>query len=273
MHNFSTKDVEADDFDLSKLSMSKEDMSEILSELKDISEQIKAENRNNGELTVHPRFIVAYPCDIFRRSKLITESVLLSCAFNSEYFNQIFSLDTSLYRILMDSLFENKKVVKKILFYKHSPLSIKEHILYKYFDMEYLDSFIEIDFLHSLSTKSQQNFIEIISVKQAFEFTKSKIPKIRLLAYKKIGPIDHIDMMIKDSFAIVREFALKLLPREDPRLNLLIDDGSSNVFISLIYKITPEKLPILMGSKHLKSKHVRNIFDNKINKFKEVNNA
>ena len=70
--------------------------------------------------------------------------------------------------------------------------------------------------------------------------------------------------MIKDPHALIRRYAVRLLSPGDSRLASFINDRSKDVFVQALQKISLSLLPMMIGSSHLKKKHVKEILNQRI---------
>ena len=106
--------------------------------------------------------------------------------------------------------------------------------------------------------------LDLVDASLAEKFLEIENTKIKIQAYKKIGIHSNLEKMIGDAHADVRIYAVACLPPKDQRLERLINDRSSRVFLQVAKKIDKNKLPLLLGSSHLKNKAIKKIINERI---------
>ena len=126
----------------------------------------------------------------------------------------------------------------------------------------------------SIRNGEMQNFVsdpslvsyllDLVDASLAEKFLEIDNTKIKVQAYKKIGIHSNLEKMIGDPHADVRIYAVACLPPKDQRLERLINDRSSRVFLQVAKKIDKNKLPLLLGSSHLKNKTIKRIINERI---------
>lgn len=126
----------------------------------------------------------------------------------------------------------------------------------------------------SIKNGEMQNFVsdpslvsyllDLVDSSLAEKFLEIDNTKIKVQAYKKIGIHSNLEKMIGDPHADVRIYAVACLPPKDQRLERLINDRSSRVFLQVAKKIDKTKLPLLLGSSHLKNKTIKKIINERI---------
>ena len=128
------------------------------------------------------------------------------------------------------------------------------------------------DLIESIKNKSaltfpmpiQERLVEISEPEDAAVFVDCPYDKVRLLAYKKIGPLSHLDIMIKNPHALIRKYAVRLLSPGDQRLASFINDRSQDVFIQALSKISAALIPMMLGSSHLKKKRAKEVLNHRL---------
>lgn len=106
--------------------------------------------------------------------------------------------------------------------------------------------------------------LDMVDSTYAEKFLQVDNTKVRIQAYKKLGIYKNLDRMILDHYADVRVCAVNCLPPKDKRLEMLINDRSSRVFYQVAKKIDRLKLPLLLGSHHLKSSRIKKMVNERI---------
>ena len=106
--------------------------------------------------------------------------------------------------------------------------------------------------------------LEICNPSDAVTFVSSDYDKVKLAAYKKLGPLNYMDTMIKDPHAIIRRYAISILSPGDKRLASFINDRSQDIFCQALMKISAEHIPMMLGSNHLKKKRAKNILNQRL---------
>ena len=110
----------------------------------------------------------------------------------------------------------------------------------------------------------QERLLEICDPADAAVFINSDYDRVRLLAYQKIGPLSHLDDLIKDPHALLRKYAVRLLSPGDQRLASFINDRAQDVFIQALSKISVSLIPMMLGSSHLKKKRAKEILNQRL---------
>tara|TARA_A200000159_G_C7338331_1_gene346021 strand:- start:8407 stop:9105 length:699 start_codon:yes stop_codon:yes gene_type:complete len=91
--------------------------------------------------------------------------------------------------------------------------------------------------------------------------TNSKNPKVRKVAYERLGPVECLDDMIIDKKAEIREMGIKMAPVGYSGLNSLTKEIARGPFTLLVSKISAEYLPMLMANRNLKNKWITNCLE------------
>jgi len=86
--------------------------------------------------------------------------------------------------------------------------------------------------------------------------TKSQHEKIRMEAYKRLGPIDYLDEMILDKSRHVRSLAASWMPMGYYLPQKALSERSYWSFSKIVEKVALDQIPMLLANKHLiKNQH------------------
>lgn len=113
-------------------------------------------------------------------------------------------------------------------------------------------------------------YLKICPIEKVDTFLKDPSDKVRIEAYNRKGLLSCVEEMTKDKSAKVRAAICQALPHNHPALNNLINDRSKWVFYSVIKKIDKEKLPMVLGSRHLKESFINLILQKRMNHLGET---
>lgn len=116
----------------------------------------------------------------------------------------------------------------------------------------------------TLHKSSTSHLFDLFGIDFAQNFISHNDSDVRKAAYKKVGIYKCIDNMISDSDAEIRLIAARAMPYNDPRHERFINDRSSKVFAISLSKIDRLKLPLLLGSTHLKKAKIKAILNNRM---------
>lgn len=263
MHKFTVSDVIADGFDLNGLCPNEYYITATCNKILKIREKLSA----------RPTKKWASDDEIIAECSFLKDQDYLSMIFVESYFSAISHAISGsvrykswyLYRKISNWIASNSAVASLALFSGRTDDTIKSDIAF--------NNFVSYDFLIqstrnklalTLPANVQESILESSDPEDAKVFVNSPFDKVRLLAYKKIGPMSNLDVMIKDPHAVVRHYAVRLLSPGDPRLASFINDRSKGVFVQALTKISPSLIPMMIGSSHLKKKAVKAILDQRI---------
>jgi hypothetical protein len=278
--------VRKPDFDMSLLKLSPDEISKIVDEIREIRSADPQFNVRLG-LGTQQDFIL-------KRCSLIGRRVMMAALFNKLIFESIkrevggvlFAANISdcLFQELEIGDKDSIKLFRKIVYDSNVSLDIKHYMFYNHqrlFDHMTPEDFIAIfkgkdgkaesklfDSRKFPDKKLQELFLDLCKPEDAFIMIKSPIADVRLSAYKKMGMIENLGLMIKDSMSLVRLAAVRILPKGDPRLRSFIDEKARNVFYHFVTKVSSDLLPMIVGNKNLTERYIREAFDRRMNENK-----
>jgi hypothetical protein len=169
----------------------------------------------------------------------------------SYYFDHYIVLLAKKYRSLGDKIISHSNIY-----------SFKSTVLWQGLVSQALvEKMIKNGFILMVHSFFQEKVIGLYGSEEAKYFLASESESVRLAAYNKIGAIKCIDAMLADKSAKVRLRAIEVMDSSDERISGLINDTSKKVFGEVLKKIEDEKLPLLIGNKHLKDKHFKRYFE------------
>ena len=268
MHNYSAKDVLIGGFDLSLLKVGQSDTQLINAKIVRARDNIIARKKQAG---THNSYCYASDQEIYSTPGLMTEQDILSMIFDNDFLVMVsgivYSHRASRYishyiiNIQIGTLLAaNNQLSAKLMSWKDTSFRIKEYCIQNsIISNEELIKYMRTCGVAALPETSQYLLLELASPADAEMFIKSENDKVRLAAFKKTGPLDHLDEMIKDSSCVVRKYAVKIMAPNDKRLASFISDRSRYVFAQAMQKISIELVPMMLGSSHLKSKRIKDI--------------
>lgn len=113
-------------------------------------------------------------------------------------------------------------------------------------------------------------YLKICPIEKVDSFLKDPSDKVRIEAYNRRGLLSCVDEMTSDKSAKVRAAICQVLPYNHPALDKLINDRSKWVFYSALKKIDKTKLPLVLGSKHLKESFINLVLQKRMNHLGET---
>lgn len=99
---------------------------------------------------------------------------------------------------------------------------------------------------------AKTEYLKVCPIDEVKIFLKDQSDKVRIEAYNRMGLLSCAEEMTKDKSARVRSAICQALPCNHPALNNLMNDRSKWVFASALKKIDKSKIPMMLGSRHLK---------------------
>lgn len=263
MHSFTAKDVLNPDFDLSLLKFSEEYISDFVQKYEIEKSAAVAElKKENKHYTPHWSSLIL---NVIEND--IPDSFTLSCIFDDAFVIKLREITGDNYS---ESFFdyyvrkicrENRGLGDKIA--THSEVEhFKGLVLWRGLaSNSTVEKMIKNEFVLKTFPYFQENIVTLYGSEEAKVFLKSEYDTVRLAAYKKLGPIRHIDAMLADKSAKVRLYAVQIMDFGDERLSTLINDTSKKVFAEVLEKVPAKTLPLLIGHKFLKDRSIKKSFE------------
>lgn len=269
MHSYTPSDVAADGFDLSGLSVSHEDAEALKVKISGIRSDLERKKKNNS---THNAYYWVSDGEVLDACDFLTDAHYLSMVFSDSFLNLLSTAITGnrysswyLFSRINTWLAHNSSLAKKALFCPTTNQDIKSSIVNNNLvQIEELIESIQNKLALSFPSNIQERLLEICDPADAVTFVDSDYDKIRLLAYQKIGPLSHLDDLIKDPHALLRKYAVRLLSPGDQRLASFINDRSQDVFVQALSKISVGLIPMMLGSSHLKKKRVKDVLNHRL---------
>jgi len=269
MHSYTPSDVASDDFDLSTLAVPPDETKVIQAKISatrtDLEAKKKATLQSGGYCWVSD-------VEVLDACTFLTDSYYLSMVFSDQFLRDVSraittNRDSSWYILcgLTTWLTHNSELAKRALLSSTTNGDIKSAIVN--------NSLVQVeDLIESVQSKLalhfpsgiQERLLEMSDPEDARVFISSDYDRVRLLAYQKIGPLSHLDEMIKDPHALLRKYAVRLLSPGDQRLASFINDRSQDVFIQALSKISVSLIPMMLGSSHLKKKRAKEVLKQRL---------
>ncbi len=117
---------------------------------------------------------------------------------------------------------------------------------------------------------AKSEYLKICTIEEVKIFLKDPSDKVRAEAYNRLGPLSYAEEMTRDKSAKVRAAICQVLPFNHPALTNLINDRSKWVFYSVLKKIDKTKLPLMLGSRHLKESFINLVLQKRMNNLGET---
>ena len=269
MHSYTASNVAADDFDLSKLTVSPDETKALQEKISTVRGKLELKKKNNA---TNSSYYWVSDVEVLDACSFLNDYHYISMVFSDQFLRDISQAVSSsrytswyVYSRINGWLAHNSGLAKKALFHPSTGEEIKSNIVNN--NLVQIDDLIE-----SIQNKSvlsfpsniQERLLEICDPADAVTFINSDYDKVRLLAYQKIGPLSHLDNMIKDPHALLRKYAVRLLSPGDQRLASFINDRSQDVFIQALSKISISLIPMMLGSSHLKKKRAKEVLNQRL---------
>lgn len=261
MHNFSAKEVLRPDFDLSLLRISDQELDELSLKYKEES-KAQQEKSNKPYRIHHSSILHTILGDILIKDEVLVLSFIfderiiqrldeLAGDQVSSYFDHYIVLLARKYSGMGDKIISHSNI-----------LSFRATVLWQgLVSQALIQKMIKNGFILKVHPFFQEKVIGLYGSEEAKYFLASESDSVRLAAYNKIGAIKCIDAMLLDGSAKVRLRAVEVMDSNDERISSLINDSSKKVFGEVLKKIGDEKLPLLIGNKHLKDRYFKRYFE------------
>lgn len=278
MHSYTVNDVLADGFDLSLLSIEDAEYERLKKSFIALRLKLEAEKRaaatRSGQ---NPQYAYVNDSEILQAQQTLTDHHYLSMAFSKSAMSRISSMiygDTAGNRIWVSWVVSsavnswvmiNPSLAKKILLAPSADESVKHFISNKSIvPIDVLIEFVKNGLVNSFPEHMQMRLLEVLNPEDCKTFLNSDCDKVKLFAYKKLGPLKYLDDLIADPHAMIRSYAISIISPGDKRLAKFIDDRSENIFCEALSKISSEHIPMMLGSRHLKKKRAKGILNQRL---------
>ncbi len=96
------------------------------------------------------------------------------------------------------------------------------------------------------------------SVEALRDIKEAKSAKVRKIVFQRLGPVECLDIMLKDKKADIREEGVRMAPFGYEMLNDMTKEIARGPFSELVGKISSEYLPMLLANRNLKNKWISN---------------
>lgn len=203
----------------------------------------------------------------------ITSDELIHLIFSRDFYNKIlgllncsnsfsWSLNTKIFAFI-----KSNAEIAEVSFRKSHMSSVKDFIIMEgLLQIEDLKDIVssEKELIMDLHKSCIAHLFDLLDQSFAVNFVNHRYSEIRKAAYRKIGIMNSIDKMISDPDAEIRLLAARALPYNDSRHEKFINDRSSKVFTVSLSKIERTKLPLLLGSSHLKKPRIKSILSERM---------
>ena len=117
---------------------------------------------------------------------------------------------------------------------------------------------------------AKSEYLRICPTDMVERFLKDPSDKVRIAAYNRMGMLSCAEQMTKDKSAKVRTAICQVLPYGHPALENLIHDRSKWVFYSVLKKVDKSKIPMMLGSRHLKDGFINSVLKKRMSNLGET---
>ena len=126
-----------------------------------------------------------------------------------------------------------------------------------------------IDCLNHLVNKQHYDLqmiaVDICDIEDLKKLTKSPYDKVRLSAYKRLGPMQYIDEMLLDKSRHVRSCAAGWMPHGYEVPTKALSDRAYWSFAKILEKVSLLQIPMLLGNKKLSNnRHLSERLQNRL---------
>lgn len=128
---------------------------------------------------------------------------------------------------------------------------------------------IDPDVFKDFDSPSKVEYLKICPSDGVERFLKDPSDKVRIAAYNRMGMLSCAEEMSKDKSAKVRIAICEALPHGHLALNNMIHDRSKWVFYSVLKKVDKSKIPLMLGSRHLKDGFIKSVLTKRMNNLGE----
>jgi len=274
MHKFTPAEVADESFDLAQLKVPAEELTKLSKYFSALREKIR-QQKTAANAAAGRSHYYNEPSDqeVLAEQKILTNQHYLSMAFSQSDLHSISGYITGNTRYLGWSVTSavngwigmNSVLSKRILFNSGSDDTFKHSIVNNnYANTEELLGFVSDRKALFFPEFIQARLLEICNPADAVTFIDSDYDKVKLAAYKKLGPLNYMDKMVSDSHAVIRRYAISILSPGDKRLASFINDRSQDIFCQALLKISAEHIPMMLGSSHLKKRRAKEILNQRL---------
>jgi len=277
MHNFTTAEVSAPDFDLSLLAFDEEDIFSFRRDYNLIYEQLLAEQRINYKPKDYYYDFVSANI-VFNKIK-ISEQAVMSFIFvdglmqvcleqtlggdNFSYFQ--YQVRNLMYEMRNISTLGNK-IFSQSPYPFFSSYIFSLGVVNRAFAFETIkergSDGLKIVYAHDLIF-----LLNLLPPSDCVIFLESEYENIRIAAYRKLGALSYIDQMLVDKSAEIRKYAAEIMDHGDPRFKSLIKEKTKGALYLAINKSPEGILPLFLGNSLLKKdSEIKYIFEKRIGK-------
>lgn len=278
MHSYTVNDVLAEGFNLSLLSVDDAELSRIKININNLRAKLESDKRaaaiKSGQ---NSNYIYLNDSEVLQAQTILTDKHYLSMVFSEALTAKISAIiygDSAGARLwvswVMSSAVNrfitlNPSLAKKALICPTTHVSVKHHIVNQsIIQTDELISFLGKETLNNFPEHIQMRVLEISNPEDCDKFLSSDYDKVKLAAYKKLGPLKHLDKMVSDPHAVIRSYAISILSPGDKLLAKFINDRSQYIFCEALQKISSEHIPMMLGSSHLKKKRAKEILNQRL---------
>jgi hypothetical protein len=128
---------------------------------------------------------------------------------------------------------------------------------------------IDPDIFKDHDSSAKAEYLKICPINEVDRFLKDPSDKVRIEAYNRLGLLACAEQMAKDKSAKVRASICQALPHNHSALSLMMNDRSKWVFYSVIRKIDKSKIPLMLGSRHLKEGFIQSVLKKRMSNLGE----
>jgi hypothetical protein len=278
MHSYTVNDVLADGFDLSLLNIEDAEYERIKKVFPAIRAKLEAEKKaaatRSGQ---NPQYVYVNDNEVLQAQQVLTNHHYLSMAFSASAMAKISKMvygdnagnrtwvSWAVSTLINNWVMINSSLAKKIILAPSADESVKSFISDKSIvPIDVLVEFVKNGSINSFPEHMQMKLLEVLNPEDCKTFLNSNCDKVKLFAYKKLGPLNHLDDLISDPHAMIRSYAISIISPGDKRLAGFIDDRSEYIFCEALSKISSEHIPMMLGSRHLKKKRAKGILNQRL---------
>jgi len=278
MHSYTVNDVLADGFDLSLLKIEDAEYERLKGTFPAIRAKVEAEKKaaaiRSGQNPLH---IYVTDNEVLQAQQTLTDQHYLSMVFSENAMAKISSIvygdnagnrswvSWAVSGVVNNWVMINPSLAKKIILAPSVHESVKYFISNKSIvSIDILIELVKNGSINSFPEHMQMKLLEVLNPEDCTVFLQSSYDKVKLFAYKKLGPLKYLDDLISDPHAMIRSYAISIISPGDKRLAGFIDDRSEMIFCEALSKISSEHIPMMLGSRHLKKRRAKGILNQRL---------